>query len=421
MAKRIRVFGSIEKVEAQDDGTLKVSGIASSETVDGAGEVVKADAMRAAIPDYMKFGAVREMHANIAAGTALAIDVDDDGVTHFEAHVVDPVSCKKVETGVLKGFSIGGKVSSRDPLNKKIITGLSLTEISLVDVPCNPDAVFAMAKFETPEEDEVDQETSTTETQTTSQEAETTSQEAETVKKGLWTVQDFAGILQQIGWIAQDCQFESEAEGDASPVPAKLREWVAAGATIFQEMAAEEVAELLASLTPKGTPAVEVITAAAGTDGLEKAGAKFSKATKDSLDAAHKDLEEVHKSMGDYMGKLAAIWKDGGGDDVAASQASEAISKAAGLQDELAKVQVEKEALQKSLDAISTDLKSTKDALAKAEADLKTKGAKQAVPVEKGKESTTLGAADQPTTSTDPLDVMKAVQGQPVSLIYNPR
>ena len=406
MGKKFRMFGAFEKVEAQEDGTLIVSGIASSETVDGAGETVKADAMKAAIPDYMKFGAVREMHQPIAAGTALSIGVDDAGITRFEAHVVDASSVAKVSAGVLKGFSIGGSVTSRDPLNKKIIDGLKLTEISLVDVPCNPDAVFAIAKFENPEESEMD----TPETTITDP-----TPEPEPIKKGMWSVQDFAGILMNIGWMAQDAKWESENEGDASPVPSKLAAWLAAGAEIFKEMAAEEVAELLATLKPKD--GVEAIAMAAGAGDLAKAGAKFSAASKASLDAAHQEATDLHKAMGDCLGKMAGLWNDG--DDTDKAAITEAITKASGLTEELAKVQAEKDALQKSLDAISEDLKKSKDALDVAETKLKEKGVSKVVPVEKGAESKSLnGVADAPDPS-DPLAVMKAAQAQPLNLIYN--
>ncbi len=153
--RKFKLYGDFEKVEKLEDGTVKVSGIASSETVDGAGEVVTASAMKAAIPDYMAFGAVREMHQPIAAGAAISIETGDDGVTRFEALVVDEGSIKKVlsDPPVLKGFSIGGKVTGRDDLNKAIITGLKLNEISLVDRPCNPDAKLAIAKLEDAEDD----------------------------------------------------------------------------------------------------------------------------------------------------------------------------------------------------------------------------------------------------------------------------
>ncbi len=141
-----RLYGEIAKTEQQDDGTVKVWGYASSEAVDSDGEIITAEAMKAAIPDYMKFGAVREMHGKSAAGTAIEIKVEDDGRTYFGAHVVDPVAVLKVQTGVYKGFSIGGTVTARDDLNKSLIKGVKLTEISLVDRPANPDAVFTCFK-----------------------------------------------------------------------------------------------------------------------------------------------------------------------------------------------------------------------------------------------------------------------------------
>lgn len=149
-----KLYAEIAKMEAQDDGTVKVWGYASSEAVDSDGEVITAQAMKAAIPDYMKFGAVREMHGSNAAGTAIEINVEDDGRTFFGAHIVDPVAVTKVKKGVYKGFSIGGGVTSRDELNKSQITGLKLTEISLVDRPANPDAVFTCFKADKPKDEE---------------------------------------------------------------------------------------------------------------------------------------------------------------------------------------------------------------------------------------------------------------------------
>lgn len=149
----MRLYAKIEKTEKQDDGTLKVWGYASTEAVDSDGEVVSASAIKAALPDYLKFGAVREMHQPIAAGTAIEAQVMGDGRTWFGAHVVDPVAVKKVESGVYKGFSIGGKVTARDELNKNLITGLRLLEVSLVDRPANPEAVFTMFKADVPGKD----------------------------------------------------------------------------------------------------------------------------------------------------------------------------------------------------------------------------------------------------------------------------
>jgi hypothetical protein len=144
----MQIYGEITKIEPQDDGTIKVSGIASSGAVDEADETVLPAAMKAALPSYMRFGALREMHGLSAAGATLSAEVGDDGLTRIETHVVDPLAVKKVQLGVYKGFSIGGKVLARDPADRRVITKIKLDEISLVDRPCNPEAVIDMWKAE---------------------------------------------------------------------------------------------------------------------------------------------------------------------------------------------------------------------------------------------------------------------------------
>src|SRR5580704_1130941 len=138
----MRLYGAIQKIEPQDDGTVRVYGIATSEAVDQQGEIVRADAIRAAIPDYMRFPALREMHQLSAAGSMVEAQVCEDGTTRIVAHVVDPVAVAKVRNQVYRGFSIGGRVTQRDAGNPKTITGLVLNEISLVDRPANPEAIF---------------------------------------------------------------------------------------------------------------------------------------------------------------------------------------------------------------------------------------------------------------------------------------
>lgn len=143
---RFRQFGAITKVEDQEDGTIKVWGVASSETRDQQGETITAAAMKAALPDYGRFPALREMHEPSAAGRVVEADVDDHGITQICAHVVDPLAITKVRAGVYAGFSIGGKVLKRDTTDRSVITALKLVEISLVDSPCNPDAIINMWK-----------------------------------------------------------------------------------------------------------------------------------------------------------------------------------------------------------------------------------------------------------------------------------
>jgi hypothetical protein len=143
----IHFFAPLQKIETNDDGTLRVSGIASTESIDSDGEIISAAAMKAALPDFFKHGtgALREMHMPIAAGTVDEAEVVG-GVTTILATVVDKEAVKKVLLGVFKGFSIGGRVKERDAKNRKIITKISLAEISLVDRPSNPDAILVIQK-----------------------------------------------------------------------------------------------------------------------------------------------------------------------------------------------------------------------------------------------------------------------------------
>jgi len=62
---------------------------------------------------------------------------------------VDPVSVKKVENGVLKGFSIGIKnprvTRDKSAANGRIVAG-QIVEVSLVDRPANPNCQLVLAK-----------------------------------------------------------------------------------------------------------------------------------------------------------------------------------------------------------------------------------------------------------------------------------
>ncbi len=134
----MKVYATITKL---DDEHRVAMGYASTEALDCQGEIVKREALEAALPDYLKFANIREMHSHSAVGVAHGAEMDDKGL-YLSAHIVDPLAWKKVKAGVYKGFSIGGRVTSRDEENPHIITGLDLNEISLVDRPANPEATI---------------------------------------------------------------------------------------------------------------------------------------------------------------------------------------------------------------------------------------------------------------------------------------
>ena len=142
-------YAAIIKQEKQDDGTLLVYGKATDDALDIDQQICDAAWLEKAMPEWFKTGGnIREQHSSIAAGVAKELDSKADG-HYISVLVVDAQSVKKVETGVLKGFSIGIRapriVRDNKAANGRIIDG-QIVEVSLVDRPANPNAKLMLAK-----------------------------------------------------------------------------------------------------------------------------------------------------------------------------------------------------------------------------------------------------------------------------------
>ena len=342
-----KLYAEIAKMEAQDDGTVKVWGYASSEAVDSDGEVIAAEAMKAAIPDYMKFGAVREMHGSNAAGTAIEINVEDDGRTFFGAHIVDPVAVTKVKTGVYKGFSIGGSVTARDELNKSQITGLKLTEISLVDRPANPDAVFTCFKADKPKDEEEatdkDDEPTDKADETPADDTEKADSDKkddkeddkkdeaeksasvnlseseiailkavlakaekpkdEPVAKSMWQVKSLADVLASLKWLIEDAAYDNIDE----TVIAQIKESAASLAESLKALTISEADKLVDGLAAKADKSDD-LAKAESVDELAKAQDALKKSN-DALAKAQAEIESLKKQAAPPKGNTKAIGK----------------------------------------------------------------------------------------------------------------
>ena len=341
-----KLYAEIAKMEAQDDGTVKVWGYASSEAVDSDGEIIAAEAMKAAIPDYMKFGAVREMHGSNAAGTAIEINVEDDGRTFFGAHIVDPVAVTKVKTGVYKGFSIGGSVTARDELNKSQITGLKLTEISLVDRPANPDAVFTCFKADKPKDEEEaadkDDEPADKADETPADDTEKADGDKkddkdgkedeaeksasvdlseseiailkavlakaekpkdEPVAKSMWQVKSLADVLMSLKWLIEDAAYDNIDEA----VIAQIKESAGSLAESLKALTVSEADKLVDGLAAKADKSDD-LAKAESVDELAKAQDALKKSN-DALAKAQAEIESLKKQAAPPKGSTKAISK----------------------------------------------------------------------------------------------------------------
>jgi phage head maturation protease len=153
----VQMFAEISKV---DHEKRMVYGYATTSALDSQDEEITKEATEMALKDYSNWRNLREMHQASAVGTVPVIEMTEKGA-YVGAHVVDDSAWKKVENGVYKGFSIGGKRQEdekyfNEKLQKRItrITKYKLNEISLVDRPANPEAIFNVAKRDDSEPEE---------------------------------------------------------------------------------------------------------------------------------------------------------------------------------------------------------------------------------------------------------------------------
>jgi caudovirus prohead protease len=287
------------------------------------------------------------MHGSNAAGTAIEINVEDDGRTFFGAHIVDPIAVTKVKTGVYKGFSIGGSVTARDELNKSQITGLKLTEISLVDRPANPDAVFTCFKADKPKDGEEaadkDDEPADKTDETPADDTEKADGEKvddkeddkkdeteksasvnlseseiailkavlakaekpkdEPVAKSMYQVKSLADVLTSLKWLIDDAAYVDIDE----TVIAQIKESAGSLAESLKALTISEADKLVDGLAAKADKSDD-LAKAESVDELAKAQDALKKSN-DALTKAQAEIESLKKQAAPPKGSTKAIGK----------------------------------------------------------------------------------------------------------------
>jgi hypothetical protein len=130
---------SIAKI---DKAEQMVWGYASTPTLDLDNEKVSLAAIKGALPGYLEWSNIREMHQPSAVGVARETSVDEKGLW-LGAHITDPTAWQKCVDRVYKGFSIGGTILAK---SGNVIDEIELIEISLVDRPANPECRIEIVK-----------------------------------------------------------------------------------------------------------------------------------------------------------------------------------------------------------------------------------------------------------------------------------
>ena len=276
----LRMFIPITKVDA---ARRLVYGLATAETEDRAGEICDYASTK---PLYEKWseeiakstrgkslGNLRAMHGPVAAGKVTAITFDDAGKQiEICAKVVDDAEWAKVVEGVYTGFSQGGAYERRwtDAEGLTRYTAAP-TEISLVDLPCLPQATFEMIKADG-------------------------TRERRRFGKGMDNIARLANLIEELNWLQNASATEEMTEQDDSEVPGELSDLVGRASAILRTMVSEETSELAqngASLAPMTMFAAPLKTAPLKTLRLGKIGARNNEKDQARIQHVHDTSVEL--------------------------------------------------------------------------------------------------------------------------------
>ena len=379
MSNIFKAFAPITKV---DDEQRMVYGYASTDSKDSQGEIVKSDAIEAALPDYMKFANIREMHTMSAVGVAKSAEVNEGGL-YIGAKVVDDAAWIKVKEGVYKGFSIGGKALEKA---NGIISKLRLTEISLVDRPANPECVIDTWKADSLEDGEDVAKADEQPAEKSEQLAAPAAVDAP-VEKGMYNMNRLIEALQCIKNAMSDAAYEQKYGEHSPEMLADMKAAYLALGAVTQKYLSEEI-------SPPGT----TMQMGDGIDNMDvlKAGAMYSKATKATLGNIHKMLRDCNKAMEDMGYDKDDMDKADHGEDLSKA---EALAKA---ESDLAKVSAERDDLAKRVKELEAQPEPAKVA---------------ATSIGKSDDTNDSLAASAPAADpNDPLSMFKAALARPISM-----
>lgn len=152
MKKMLNIFSQFKTVDSEDGSeSITITGLASTDSVDRAGDIILHSAWDGGLDNYRKNSVVLFNHNyNQPIGKVLDIKIVPEGLM-VTAQIFKAAGSTYdlVKQGVLKTFSVGFLPKQMD-YNKTtdgfIVKKAELLEISVVSVPCNQTALFSVAK-----------------------------------------------------------------------------------------------------------------------------------------------------------------------------------------------------------------------------------------------------------------------------------
>jgi len=162
---QFKVYTDILK-KSKKDGKRLISGYASTAALDRQNEVITIEALRQAANHLLENHTVfyEHEHQKFPVGKVVETGIDDKGLRVIvEISQTADQLWTLIEEDILDSFSIGGRVTSseekvgKDGKSYNEVTGIELFEVSVVGLPANPEAKFALVNksFNTAITDEI--------------------------------------------------------------------------------------------------------------------------------------------------------------------------------------------------------------------------------------------------------------------------
>ena len=141
------------KSHENDDGSVMIRGMASTDHSDRAGDVISAEAWAKGGLESFKNNPVILFNHDYdkPIGRATGLKITERGL-ELEAKIsksAPAAVCELVKDGVLGAFSVGFRIKDADYIKETdglMIKDAELFEVSVVSVPCNQAATFSLAK-----------------------------------------------------------------------------------------------------------------------------------------------------------------------------------------------------------------------------------------------------------------------------------
>ncbi len=151
--KKLFNLTSSFKALSDEDGTLRIRGLASTSDVDRAGDIVEATAWtKGGLNNFQNNPIILFNHDyDRPIGKATSLEVKDNGL-EMEAVISKAAAggiYDLIKDGVLGAFSVGFRIKDADVVegtNGIMVKDAELFEVSVVSVPCNQGATFSVAK-----------------------------------------------------------------------------------------------------------------------------------------------------------------------------------------------------------------------------------------------------------------------------------